>query len=112
MQVSQNQGPNVAANRVGPSCIVVASLLLLEACHSSGGDKQTLDGTVGLDARPSNLSCVAPSKTAAGGAAIQLQRVFPNLTFNQPLAMTQAPGDSSRWFVVQQRGRWVAALVA
>jgi len=100
------QGRNVAANRVGPSRTVVASLLLLEACHSSGGDNQTpsLGGTVGLDARPSNLSCVAPAKIAAGGAAIQLQRVFPNLTFNQPLAMMQAPGDSSRWFVVQKGG--------
>ncbi|HEX7237103.1 MAG TPA: PQQ-dependent sugar dehydrogenase, partial [Gammaproteobacteria bacterium] len=55
-----------------------------------------------MDARPSNLSCVAPAKTAATGTAIQLQRVFPNLTFNQPLAMLQAPGDDTRWFVLEK----------
>ena len=96
----------MTANRVRPSCIAIASLLLLEACHSSGGDDQTPTppgAAAGLDARPSNLSCVAPAKTV-GGAAIQLQRAFPNLTFTQPLAMLQAPGDDSRWFVVQKGG--------
>ena len=95
----------MTANRVGPSCIVIASLLLLEACHSSDDDNQTPPPpgpTAGLDARPSNLSCVAPAKTVAGGTAIQLQRVFPNLTFSQPLAMMQAPGDDSRWFVLEK----------
>jgi len=33
-----------------------------------------------------------------------LQRVFPNLSFPYALAMMQAPGDNSRWFVVQQGG--------
>ncbi len=47
--------------------------------------------------------CVAPSRTTGGtGASIQLQRVFPNLTFTEPLAMLQAPGDDTRWFVVQK----------
>ena len=99
----------MTANRAGP-CILIASLFLLEACHSSDDDNQTppqtppppSGPTVGLDARPSNLSCVAPAKTVAAGTAIQLQRVFPNLTFNQPLAMLQAPGDDSRWFVLEK----------
>ncbi|MDH5515991.1 MAG: PQQ-dependent sugar dehydrogenase, partial [Gammaproteobacteria bacterium] len=30
--------------------------------------------------------------------------MFPNLTFSQPVAMLQAPGDDARWFVVQQDG--------
>jgi uncharacterized repeat protein (TIGR03806 family) len=33
-----------------------------------------------------------------------LQRVFPNLTFSQPLAMLQAPGDDTRWFVLEKGG--------
>jgi uncharacterized repeat protein (TIGR03806 family) len=33
-----------------------------------------------------------------------VQRAFPNLTFLEPVAMLQAPGDSSRWFVVEQNG--------
>jgi glucose/arabinose dehydrogenase len=36
--------------------------------------------------------------------ALKLERVFPNVTFNAPLAMLQAPGDDSRWFVVEQGG--------
>ncbi len=36
--------------------------------------------------------------------ALGVQRVFPNLDFVQPVAMLQAPGDSTRWFVVQQGG--------
>ena len=34
-----------------------------------------------------------------------VQRVFPGLNFTAPVAMLQAPGDSSRWFVVEQAGR-------
>ena len=33
-----------------------------------------------------------------------VERVFPNLGFTAPVAMLQAPGDSSRWFVVEQAG--------
>lgn len=32
------------------------------------------------------------------------ERVFPNLSFFQPVALTQAPADSSRWFVVEKTG--------
>ena len=98
----------MALHRAGPSALVVAALILLEACHSSSDDRDTPPPppppgpTVGLDARPSNLTCVAPAKTTAGGTAISLQRVFPNLTFDQPLAMLQAPGDDTRWFVLEK----------
>ena len=104
----------MTSNRAGPSSFIIASLFLLEACHSSSDDgggtpppppPPPPPGTVvGLDARPSNLTCVAPPKTTGGGATIQTQRVFPGLTFNQPLAMLQAPGDDTRWFVVQKGG--------
>ena len=36
--------------------------------------------------------------------AITTQRVFDQLSFTQPLALLQAPGDSSRWFVVERAG--------
>jgi uncharacterized repeat protein (TIGR03806 family) len=65
----------------------------------------------GLDARPANTTCLAgdpPSNTVN----IALQRVFPNLTFplaptatsRQTIAMLQAPGNDSRWYVVQKTG--------
>lgn len=34
-----------------------------------------------------------------------VERAFPNLTFAQPVAMIQAPGDPSRWYVVEKAGR-------
>jgi glucose/arabinose dehydrogenase len=41
---------------------------------------------------------------------IDTQAVFTNLSFNQPVALIQAPGDSSRWFVVEKGGIvWVFA---
>ncbi len=93
----------------GPIALAVTTLLLLEACHSSSSDDGTTPPTptpgvtLGLDARPSNLTCVAPAKSPSGsGTAIELQRAFAHLTFNQPLAMLQAPGDDTRWFVLEK----------
>jgi glucose/arabinose dehydrogenase len=37
-------------------------------------------------------------------ATLGVERVFQNLSFTQPVAMLQAPGDPSRWFVVEQGG--------
>ena len=36
---------------------------------------------------------------------LDVQPVFTNLSFVQPVAMLQAPGDDTRWFVVEQQGR-------
>jgi glucose/arabinose dehydrogenase len=36
--------------------------------------------------------------------ALSVERVFPALSFSQPVAMLQAPNDTSRWFVVEQGG--------
>jgi uncharacterized repeat protein (TIGR03806 family) len=58
--------------------------------------------TSGLDTRPSNTTCLAWDRPSAADT-ISLTR-YTNLTFNQPVAMLQAPNDSSRWFVVQKEG--------
>ncbi len=39
-----------------------------------------------------------------GGELIALERAFPALSFDQPVALVQVPGDTSRWFVVEQGG--------
>jgi uncharacterized repeat protein (TIGR03806 family) len=49
------------------------------------------------------MSCVAPARTA-GNSTLAVQRAFPSLTFLEPVAMLQAPGDDTRWFVVEQNG--------
>jgi uncharacterized repeat protein (TIGR03806 family) len=84
--------------------LLFGACAVLAACHhgksSPGGGSQPPVG--GLDARPDNATCLAPVKGSSAGAAIAVQRAFPNLTFNQPLAMLQAPGDDSRWFVLEK----------
>lgn len=58
----------------------------------------------GLDARPSNTACVAPPR-GAGTSTVSVQRVFPGLPpFTEPVQMLQAPGDSTRWFVLEKPG--------
>jgi uncharacterized repeat protein (TIGR03806 family) len=92
----------------------VACCAWLAGCHSSSDDAPPPNNPPpnnpppgspvgGLDARPSNTSCVAPAKTSGNaGATITATRVFPALTFDQPLLMLQAPGDDSRWFVLEK----------
>jgi len=58
----------------------------------------------GLDERPSNTTCLAGSRPQASGASYELRQVFPNLTFNFPIALLQAPGDSGKWYVVERNG--------
>lgn len=85
---------------------------LLAGCSSGSSDDD--NGTPppppppppgsGLDARPSNTSCLAPDRST-GNVTIGTVRAFANLpAFAQPVGLLQAPGDSSRWFVVQQNG--------
>jgi uncharacterized repeat protein (TIGR03806 family) len=58
----------------------------------------------GLDARPSNTSCLAgdaPSSTVS----LAVERVYPNLpTFSVPVLMIQEPASSARWYIVQKTG--------
>jgi glucose/arabinose dehydrogenase len=60
-------------------------LLSLHGCGGSGSS--------------SSLQPAPPS------ALIQLTRVFPNLSFNNPVALVQAPADAAHWYVIEQAGR-------
>ena len=80
------------------SIVVVMLLAILAGC-----DAKKPSPTAGLDERPSNARCVA-GKLGATGLA-QMQLAFPNLTFNQPLAMVLAPNSNNRWYVVEKPGR-------
>ena len=56
----------------------------------------------GLEARPSNTTCLAwPRPTSGGG--ISLTRYTAH-TFASPVGLLQAPADASRWFVIEQDG--------
>jgi uncharacterized repeat protein (TIGR03806 family) len=103
-------------NKIAGIAIALTVLLGTASCFpkGNGGDKDPGDGgnggstpppTSGLQERPSNANCVAGKRPAAGTGTAALQRVFTNLAFSQPLAMIQAPGDSTRWYVVEKTGR-------
>jgi uncharacterized repeat protein (TIGR03806 family) len=91
----------------------VAIVILIASCSGGGGGPEPpprnppqspVQNISGLDARPSNATCIAPAR-ATGSATIGTQRAFPNLIFrSQPVSMQQVPGDSSRWFVVEKLG--------
>ena len=57
----------------------------------------------GLDTRPANPTCVAPARPSEA-TGVALQRVFPRLSFTEPLFALQAPGDSRRVYVVEKQG--------
>lgn len=59
-------------------------------------------GISGIDSRPSNTSCLAWDRPAASGS-ISLEP-FTSLSFSSAVAMLQAPGDNSHWYVVEQGG--------
>ena len=60
--------------------------------------------TSGLDTRPDNTTCIAGDRPSQA-VTLATARAFPNLSFTSPILMLQPPGDSSRWFVVEQAGR-------
>lgn len=65
------------------------------------------DPSVGLDARPANATCLAPDLSGAPGGDVDVELVdaFPSLPdLSRPVALVQAPGDTSRWYVVEQGG--------
>jgi glucose/arabinose dehydrogenase len=67
--------------------LALVGSLIVAACDGSDGS--------GGDGTPVSPDTPPP---------FTLERAFPNLQFISPVAMIQAPGDSTRWFVVEQPG--------
>lgn len=82
--------------------ITTASLVFLQACFHSSKDTTNTTIASGLSQRPQNTSCQVPSSSST---QINVQKVFGNLSFAQPLAMLQAPGNNDRWYIVEKGGR-------
>lgn len=88
-------------------CLAAASLLVfLASCGSSnsGGNNNRLPPPPpGLDARPGNLTCVAPARTSVG--TIDVTNAFPNLPFfAAPTKVLVEPVADPRWFVLEKDG--------
>ena len=80
--------------------------LILLGCGGGGGGSNPPPGPPpgsGLNQRPNNTNCLAPAR-GNGNSLVSTPRAFPNLTFAAPVALMQAPGDASRWFVLEQAG--------
>jgi uncharacterized repeat protein (TIGR03806 family) len=73
-----------------------------EASTAAGATTPTAPTTSasGLDARPSNTTCLAWDR---GGATIATSR-YTSLTFAAPLVMLQAPGVDTHWYVAEKAG--------
>lgn len=67
----------------------------------SGGETGTGPG---LSERPANPTCLAQARPATN-TAVTLDHVFPTVHFVHPVVLTQAPGDDTRFFVLEQEGR-------
>jgi uncharacterized repeat protein (TIGR03806 family) len=94
--------------------LVLPLLALLASC--GGGDDASAPSppppvtppptgsNSGLDARPSNTSCVAGDRPSQS-VALAHERAFAGLpAFSSPILMLQAPRDATRWYVVEQGG--------
>jgi uncharacterized repeat protein (TIGR03806 family) len=77
-----------------------AGLVCLLACGEDGPTRAPF----GLDTRPSNTTCLARKRPTVD-TGVTLQRQWSGLTFNQPIYMTQAPGNNTEWYVVERGGK-------
>lgn len=80
--------------RLHGSLPALGTLMLAAGC--GGGS-----GSVG--ATPDAQVCLAGDLTGSS-AGVALKPAFASLRFSSPVAAMQAPGDSSRWYVVEQGG--------
>lgn len=71
----------------GAEIAAMLALAILAGCDGGGGG----DGSMPPNPPP-------PS-------SVEVTRVFPALAFTAPVLAAQAPGDDTRWFVVEQAGR-------
>jgi len=79
---------------------LTAVLVVVSSC----GDDGPTSAPFGLDTRPSNATCVAKKRPVLN-TGVTLQRQWTGIAFNQPIYMTQAPGDDNQWFVVERQGK-------
>jgi glucose/arabinose dehydrogenase len=78
---------------------VIAAVCLAACGGSGGGDSLGSGGDPGDD--PGGGSSPPPGDTTP---QIAVSDAFPSLSFSQPTALKQAPGDVSRWFVAEKSG--------
>jgi len=74
------------------------------ATGTIANDDTSTGGPFGLESRPANPTCVAPARPD-GNATVATADAFPAApAFTAPTKILQAPGDGSRWFVLEKGG--------
>ncbi|HLE93351.1 MAG TPA: PQQ-dependent sugar dehydrogenase [Sulfuricaulis sp.] len=81
------------ASRHVTSAALAVSVLIATGCSTGGNSSSS------SQMQPTNIP------------ALTLERAFPSLNFASPVAMLQAPGDNTRWFVVERGGSSVNGKV-
>ncbi len=71
---------------------------------SNNGSIKFVDALSGLDTRPANPTCLAQARPPET-TDVTLEHVFDGVTFSNPLLARQAPGEDSKWYVVEKAGR-------
>ncbi|MFW2405460.1 MAG: PQQ-dependent sugar dehydrogenase [Gammaproteobacteria bacterium] len=92
----------------------LAVSLVLSSCGGGGGSAPASDPPVnnsppatadaGLDSRPANATCIAPALSAAGATVTTVDAFPASAGFPFMTKILQAPGDGSRWFVLEKSG--------
>lgn len=89
--------------RLGALLVVVASLLALACGGDSGSDPESATSTVTTTAQPASGTPTGSADATGELPELGFQRVFPNVTINEPTSLVQAP--DGRWFALDQTGR-------
>lgn len=77
----------------------MACVLLVTACGGGGGSSIA-------PPTPAPAPPTPPPTTTAPD--VEVERLFPALSFSLPVALKQAPADDSRWYVVEKQGTVLA----
>jgi uncharacterized repeat protein (TIGR03806 family) len=78
--------------------------VVVVSCGYPPLDQPPTVAPVGLDERPANATCVAKPRPVID-TGVRLERQWSGITFESPMFLTQAPGDTQTWYVVERAGR-------
>ena len=105
---SNSSFPLSATSSIGSSQdLPLSSIASLHSVSSSSVIPQSSStgAVVGIAARPSNKTCLAPTPITSGTTTISWSAVFPSLpNIAQATNLIQAPDDNSAWYALRQSG--------
>lgn len=99
---TETTGPTDTSDPCEPPCDTTGATDTGDTTDTTDtGPTGPVEAPFGLDARPSNATCVAPSRPT-DTAPVKFVDAFPGLKFTTPVKILQAPGDPSRWYVLER----------